>query len=376
MLDPLRSASRPTPDLIVHSREPLNAEPPPERLRAAFLTPQADFYVRTHGDIPRLDAATHRLRIGGRVRTVLDLALDELRDRFAHHTVPAVMQCAGNRRADLQPVKPTSGDPWGPGAIGNAEWTGVRLGDLLRAAGSDEDAGLHVAFESSDMCEVPGEGRFTYGVSIPLRKALAPEVLVAWAMNGEPLAPEHGHPLRAVVPGYAGVRSAKWLTAITVQDRPSANHMQQRDYKLMPPDVTAETADWEQGLTINDMPLNAAICEPAAGARLPAGAVPVRGYAIATGREVVRVDVSADNGRSWVQAWLERRPDAPWSWTFWGTILHLAPGEHELVVRAWDSAGQTQPAAPDDTWNFKGYLSAAWHRIRVQVEAMAGSEIR
>ena len=364
----LSPSASPPVGLIVHSGEPLNAEPPLDRLRAAFLTQQADFYVRSHGDIPRLDATSHRVRVDGRIRTAMELTVGELRDRFPVHTVPAVMQCAGNRRADMQPVKPTSGDPWAPGAIGNAEWTGVRLSDVLRAAHSDDDPDLHVAFESCDQVDMPDEGRFSYGCSIPMNKALAPEVLVAWAMNGEPLAPEHGAPLRMVVPGYAGVRSAKWLATITVQDRPSENHMQQRDYKLLPPDMTAETVDWTQGITINDMPLNAAICEPAAFARLPVGPVGVRGYAIATSRDVTRVDVSADGGRSWTQANLERRADAPWSWTFWETMLDLSRGEHELVVRAWDSAGQTQPAAPDDTWNFKGYLSAAWHRVRVRAD--------
>ena len=351
--------------LIVHSEHPFNAEPPLDRLRADFITPRGAFYVRSHGDIPTLDADTHRLRIDGCVTTALSLSLAELRQRFATETVTAVMQCAGNRRADLQQVKPTTGDPWAPGAIGNAEWTGVRLCDLLRAAGAVEDRAFHVALEACDMVTVPDEGRFRFGVSIPMAKALTADVLVAWAMNGEALAPEHGFPLRAVVPGYAGVRSAKWLAAITVQDRPSDNHMQQRDYKLLPPDVTAADVRWERGVTINDMPLNAAICEPAPLSRLSAGPVAVRGYAVATGRAVTRVDVSADGGRHWRQADLAARPDAPWSWLFWNITIDLARGEHELVVRAWDSAGQTQPASPDDTWNFKGYLSAAWHRVRV-----------
>ena len=122
-----------------------------------------------------------------------------------------------------------------------------------------------------DEVESPSEGRFHYGVSIPMAKALAPEVLLAFAMNGEALAPEHGFPLRLVVPGYAGARSPKWLAAVTVQDAPSDNPMQQRDYKLLPPDMTADTVDWAKGITINDMPLNAAICEPAPRAELKAG---------------------------------------------------------------------------------------------------------
>jgi sulfite oxidase len=354
-------------NLIVHTQHPYNAEPKLHRLRAAMITAQADFYVRSHGDIPQLGLADHRLRVSGRVATKLNLSVPELRQRFAEHTVTAVMQCAGNRRADMQTVRPTSGDPWAPGAIGNAAWTGIALADVLRAAGADEDAALHVAFEACDEVEMPSEGRFRYGASIPMTKAMSPEVLLAYGMNGAPLAAEHGFPLRVVVPGFAGVRSPKWLASITVQDAPSANHMQQRDYKLVPPDTTEATVDWEQGITINDMPLNAAICEPPPQAKLPVVSLKVCGYAIATARAVVRVDVSMNGGRSWTQAELEHDRSSPWSCTFWTAAVELPKGEHELVVRAWDSAGQTQPALPDDTWNFKGYLSAAWHRVLVSV---------
>jgi sulfite oxidase len=352
-------------NLIVHSETPFNAEPPLGRLRASSVTAQTDFYVRSHGNIPELDGAAHRLRVTGRVTTPLDLTLADLRARFPERTITAVMQCAGNRRADMQGVRPTSGDPWAPGAIGNAAWTGVALADVLAAAGAETDKAFHVAFDACDEVDMPDEGRFTYGASIPMPKAMSSEVLLAYAMNGEPLTPEHGFPLRVVVPGFAGVRSPKWLSAITVQDKPSDNHMQQRDYKLTPPDATEESVDWSKGMTIYDMPLNAAICEPAPHAALPAGPAMLRGYAIATARDIARVDVSIDGGRSWQQAALEHDADAPWAWTFWTATLDLPKGEHELVVRAWDSAGQTQPALAGDTWNFKGYLSAAWHRVPV-----------
>ena len=114
------------------------------------------------------------------------------------------------------------------------------------------------------------------------------------------------------------------------------------------------------------MPLNAAICEPAAGAALKAGKFAVKGYAIATDRAITRVDVSMNGGRQWSQATIEDHGNARWSWTLWHATFDIPAGEHELVVRAWDAAGQTQPAQPDDTWNFKGYLSAAWHRVRVK----------
>lgn len=355
----------PSDHLIVHRREPLNAEPPLDRLRANPITAQHDFYVRSHGTTPVVDAADYALEVGGLVETPLRLSLSEI-EAFPRHTVEAVMQCAGNRRADLGAVHPVLGDPWSAGAIGNARWTGVALADVLRAAGAATAPTLHVAFTSLDEVELGGAS-FLFGVSIPMAKALSPEVILATTMNDEPLTPDHGYPLRVVTPGFAGIRSPKWLSAIAVRDAPSACPMQAENYKLLPPDMrSAEAIDWQRGTAIDEMPLNAAICEPAVGTTLCAGPCEVRGWAHATGRAVVRVDVSGDGGTSWRQASLEAQPSR-WSWTFWSIVLELRPGPCELVVRAWDQAGQTQPARPDDIWNLKGYLSAAWHRVTVAV---------
>jgi sulfite oxidase len=192
-------------------------------------------------------------------------------------------------------------------------------------------------------------------------------VLLAYEMNDKPLTAEHGYPLRAVVPGYAGVRSPKWLTSIVVQSTPSEGHFQAHEYKLFPPHVSKETADWDKGMTINELPINAAICFPEAYAALKAGALTLKGYAVVSGRQISRVDVSIDGGRTWQQANIEHEAESPWSWVFWQLPVELPKGDHELAVRAWDWAGQTQPALPDDTWNFKGYMSAAWHRINVSV---------
>ena len=353
------------PELIVHSTAPFNAEPPSAELRKHFLTPQSLFYVRSHGDIPELDGAAHRVAVTGRLARPLALSLDDVR-RMPTRTVRAVMQCAGNRRADLRAVRPVSGDPWATGAIGCADWTGVSLADVLALADAETGDALHVAFTAADVC-APDDGGAPYGVSIPMGKALHPDTLVAWAMNGEPLAPAHGFPLRLVVPGWAGVRSPKWLSAITVQDRPSHAYQQAGDYKLFPPDMRSDAIDLARGITIDAMPLNAAVSEPAPGAALPAGHTTVRGYAVASDRGIARVDLSGDGGRSWTQAILEDHGTPRWGWSFWHGAIDLPPGEHEICVRAWDAAGQTQPALPDDIWNCKGYLSAAWHRVRVTV---------
>ncbi|SEQ75564.1 sulfite oxidase [Faunimonas pinastri] len=356
------------PDLIVHSRDPLNAEPPLARLRSRFLTDTADFYIRTHGNMPEPDAEKHRVTVKGDVARERTWTLRDLQGRFETRTVTAVMQCAGNRRADLQEVRATTGDPWAPGAIGNAEWIGASLADVLREADVRERPGLHVAFEALDIARNEGAKDAPYGASIPLEKAMSGEVILAWGMNGSSLRREHGAPLRIVVPGYAGVRSVKWVSAIRVQPKPSNAFQQRHDYLLFPPDMSPETQDPARGTAIYEMPLNSAICEPGPETTLPAGSTTVRGYAIATGRPIVRVDVSVNGGRDWQQATLEEKGDQPWSWTFWHIAVDLWKGEHELVVRAWDAAGQTQPSRPDDVWNFKGYLSAAWHRIRVRVD--------
>lgn len=354
------------PGQIVHSEAPFNAEPPLDKLHQSFLTPAENFYVRSHGDIPDLDANAYRLTVGGMVQSELDVSLSELIDRFPERSVVATMQCAGNRRADLHRHRPVSGDPWEPGAIGNARWSGVALRDVLSAAGVEIESDLHVAFESHDVVEQGGK-RFRFGVSIPMEKALEPDTLLATHMNGAPLEAEHGKPLRLVVPGFAGVRSPKWLTSITVQDVPSDNPMQAEDYKLFPPHLSEETADPDDALTIEALPINAAICEPAAGATLRAGKTTIRGYAVACDRVIRRVDVSADGGESWLQAELIGDQDAPYAWTFWSADLDLTAGDHTLAVRAWDAAGQTQPSHPEDVWNFKGYLGSCWHRVDVTV---------
>jgi sulfite oxidase len=207
-----------------------------------------------------------------------------------------------------------------------------------------------------------------FGVSIAMSKAREPDVLLAWAMNGEPLTPEHGAPLRMVVPGYAGVRSAKWLTRIEVRETPSEAPIQAHDYKLFPAAVTSDTVDWSQGLTINAMPLNAAICSPGAGESLAAGEVRIEGYAIAYDRRISRIEVSVNGGRDWQQATFADDPETRWGWRRWILDATLAKGRQHLVARAFDETGQGQPERPDTMWNFAGYLCTAWHHVHVLVE--------
>lgn len=352
------------PDLIVQQQEPFNAEPTLERLIAADITPNEWFFVRNHAPVPSVDLRDYRLSVGGLVDKVLHLSLEAL-SQFPKFTVVATLACAGNRRLDFLKVKPVLDEvPWGAQAISNAAWTGVRLADVLRAA-RVQPQGSHVAFLGLDQVEQGGR-RFGFGGSIPLRKALGDEALLAYGMNGYPLPPEHGFPLRVVAPGYIGARSVKWVKSIVVQAEPSDNHFQAHAYKLFAPHVESATADWKRGLMLGELSVNSAICSPAPGTTVPAGGVEVRGYAMAGGdRRVERVDVSADGGKTWLDA--ELSGGDLFAWRLWRARVSLQPGFHEVCARAWDSAAHTQPEDVEKLWNFKGYMNNAWPRVRIKV---------
>jgi sulfite oxidase len=354
------------PGLRVRQEEPLNAEPSPDLLRDEFFTPNDLFFIRSHGAIPGVDPETFRLTVDGLVERPLSLSLADLR-HFSRKTLGATLQCAGNRRKELLEVAPIPGElPWTSEAISNAEWSGVPLSEVLIAAAPKPQA-RHAAFLGLDETERHGH-RFNFGGSIPLDKALHSEVLLADTMNGQPLPPAHGAPLRVVVPGYIGARSVKWLSRVTLRETASDNYFQSKAYRLFPAAVGPDTVDWEKGMMLGESPVNSVTCTPPAGARLPAGAVTARGWAVAGGgREIARVDVSVDGGATWKSADLGAG-ETGWAWRFWEIRLDLAAGEHEILCRAFDDAAQTQPAHPAEVWNFKGYANNAWHRIRIVCE--------
>jgi len=352
--------------LIVHQEQPLNAEPPGDLLRQSFLTPQQHFYIRTHGSIPAVDPTSYRLLITGLVQRKRELSLDELRSMSPVHTVTATLECAGNRRGELMAVKPIPGEvPWGADVIGTATWQGVPLREVLRAVGVEADA-RYVAFSSLDEAQFEGE-KVSFGSSIALEKALSPDVLLAYEMNDAPLAPEHGFPLRVIVPGYIGARSVKWLREITLQEHISTNPYQARDYKLFPPEITAQTADWSRAKPIEDLTLNAVITTPREGETVAAGPTRIQGYAIAgEGTPVERVELSVDAGKTWATANIVERAD-PYAWCFWEVTVVLSPGDCQLIARAWDASKQTQPEDARPLWNFKGYMNNAWQRVNIHV---------
>jgi len=355
------------PALKVRQGQPYNAETPPKLLQRNFVTPVDLFYVRSHGPVPEVNPKSYRLSVSGSVERPMELSMDQIKREFPRQVMTATLYCAGNRRQELMKASPMPGKlPWGIGATGNARWAGVSLSDVLRAAGVREEA-HHAAFVGLDKDEESGTGT-EYGGSIPIETGMGENALLAYEMNGEPLTPEHGFPLRVVVGGYIGARSVKWLSAITLQEAPSDNHYQAREYKLFPPQVTAETVDFSQGKMLGEIPLNAVVCEPEEGETLAEGSVSVRGFAIAGGgRRVKRVEVSHDGGKTWVEANLREGRNHPVAWCFWETDLDLNVGIHQIIVRAVDSDGGTQPATVEEVWNFQGYANTAWHRVNVRV---------
>jgi DMSO/TMAO reductase YedYZ molybdopterin-dependent catalytic subunit len=319
------------------------------------VTPAGLHYLLIHYDIPVVDPAAWRLRVDGRVGRELSLSLDELRSRPAV-TLAVTLECAGNGRAGLSP-RPLS-QPWLLEAVGTAEWTGTPLHGLLEDAGVDDDA-VDVVFGALDR-GVEGGVQQQFERSLPLTEALREDVLLAYAMNGAPLPPQHGFPLRLVVPGWYGMTSVKWLERITVLDRPFEGYQQARGYRLrQTPDEAGEPVSWMLPRSlmvppgIPDFATRERIVEP--------GPCAVRGRAWSGLGSVERVEVSADAGESWSDARLGRQPSR-WAWRSWEWDWEpRGPGRHELCCRATDSAGNVQPL--EAPWNLGGYANNEVQRV-------------
>lgn len=391
--DPFSSDPERHPVLRINNLKPFNAEPPPEILTESYITPSVFFFKRNHLPVPHVDPAAYRLRVeiqgpAGDERAGgggLTLSLDDLKNKFQKHTVTATIQCAGNRRSDMHRTKQVKGLNWGIGAIGNATWSGVKLRDVLQAAGytlDDAKWAKHVQFEGLDQ-DVAGT---TYGASIPLRKAMSEDgdCLLAYEMNGEALPEDHGFPLRVVVPGTVGARNVKWLGKIIVSDEESKSHWQQNDYKGFSPSTDWDTVDYKSAPAIQELPVQSAITVPAEGAVVDRGdeEVTIKGYAWSGGgREVVRVDVSIDGGHTWKIAQLKRSDKGPeaetapppgqaWAWKLWELTVPLPDDakEMDIVCKAVDSSYNMQPDTILPIWNLRGVLSNAWHKVKVRIQ--------
>jgi DMSO/TMAO reductase YedYZ molybdopterin-dependent catalytic subunit len=334
---------------ILRRSRPLVLETPVERLDG-FLTPVEAFFVRCHHDVPRVDAGSWRLQVTGLVERPLSLALADLR-ALPRVRLTAVLQCSGNGRAYFDP--PARGVVWERGGVGNAEWTGVRLAEVLSLAGVDRRA-RWLVMQGQDRPQRPGDPR--YARCLPLEKALHPDTLLAFEMNGQPLPPLHGHPLRAVVPGWGGNDWIKWLSLLHLQEEEFDGHFYREDYcrPRQPVAPGAEVAA-EDMVPLRDMPVKSLLTHPRPGQRLGPGPVEIRGSAWTGDRAVVsRVQVSTDGGQTWSTAELSG-PDLPYSWRPWRLLwIPGGPGRYRLISRATDSLGAEQPL--DSTpWNPGGY---------------------
>ncbi len=370
----LRAAEVPASDtapirkqLVVKTEMPFNAEGPLDKLSERWITPLELFYVRTNGPIPSFEVKDFTLTVDGLVEKPFTLKVGELLERFPSVKTTATLTCAGNRRIEFAATsKKSSGLQWVSGAMGNAEWQGVRLSDVLKLAGVQAGA-KHVWFEGRDEVVEKTE-TIPFGGSIPIEKALAdtqaaPGALLATRMNGRVLLPEHGFPLRAVVPGFIGARSVKWLGKITVADRPSPNKFVASSYKIVTEDI--QTA-YDAVQPIYEQCLNSMICSPAEGATVSGDRLIVKGFAMAAGhagRSIKLVEVSTDNGQSWQPAKFTS-PLRDFCWVLWSADVALTATTTSLLVRATDSSGETQPQTMP--WNAKGYQYNAWHKVSVK----------
>jgi DMSO/TMAO reductase YedYZ molybdopterin-dependent catalytic subunit len=352
--------------LRILNDRPLNAETPVHMLDDD-VTPTELHFIRNNGIPPmRVDPEAWRLRVDGEVESELELSIRDLRREFKVVTLRLQLECGGNGRAAFNP--PARGNQWSLGAIGNAEWTGVRYADVLRAAGL-KPAAIYTGHCGADAHLSGQADKLPISRGIPLAKALDPHTLIAFEMNGQPMHPMNGAPLRVVAPGWPGSCSQKWLTRIWVRDRVhDGAKMTGTSYRVPKyPVAPGQAVPEEDFRIIESMPVKSIISSPRTGHELPAGQrdLRVRGHAWAGDLEVSAVDVSIDFGRSWSRARLHAPPNK-FSWQSWIADLNFpVAGYYEVWARATDELGQAQPFRI--AWNPKGYLNNSMHRIAVRV---------
>jgi DMSO/TMAO reductase YedYZ molybdopterin-dependent catalytic subunit len=344
---------------------PENSETPLETLRS-WGTPTRLFFVRNHFQQPEIPLKTWKLQVGGLVDRPTEWTFDELA-KLPERTVLATVECAGNGRSFLSPH--VHGVQWGAGAVGHAEWTGVPLRHVLEKAGIRSEA-RELLFEGQDCgTEADHPHPMHFARSLPLAKALHLDTLLATRMNGEPLEPSHGFPLRLFVPGWYGVASVKWLRRITVLDHPFEGYYQSTKYtyKRRTPDgnVVREI--------VGPMIVKSEIIRPSAGETLGLGSNRVFGVAWAGEEAVAAVEVSADGGRSWGRADLIG-PRAEYSWTLWEYLWEVArSGTHTIMARAMSVSGRRQPMEHDPL--HEGYLIHFCRPVTVRVEAVDAASV-
>jgi DMSO/TMAO reductase YedYZ molybdopterin-dependent catalytic subunit len=347
--------------MILHNDRPEDLETPVSYFDQ-WLTPTHAFFVRQHLPRPTIVEADFRLSIAGRTARELELSVADLR-KLPQYKIPAVLECTGNGRGFYQPRVP--GIQWGRGAVGNAEWSGPRLLDVLKLAGAD----LQAAYVTTNGADIGVAKTPDFIRSLPMRKALDPATLLAMDMNGAPLPDLHGFPLRLIVPGWDGTSWVKWVNSLSIANEQDQGFFMNPAYRYPKhpgaPGVPVDKADLE---VIEGMPVKSYITGHADGDKIPLAAAVLRGMAWAGEEHVTKVEVSTDGGSTWQAAQLSPQAQ-PFTWRLWSTEWHPAKqGYYTILSRATDSAGRVQPiVAP---WNPSGYLFNAIDRIGIIVEAL------
>jgi DMSO/TMAO reductase YedYZ molybdopterin-dependent catalytic subunit len=335
----------PERDLLVLSEEPLNAETRLDRQRGTIV-PAGHHYVRTHFGISE---GPGEVWIDGEVRAPRGVTVEEVR-MVQSRTMVVTLECAGNGRKFLEP--PTPGEQWGLGAVGTSEWTGAPLDSVIEREWLP--SAVEVVFRGMDEGTPKDLGRrIAYERSLPIEVARRDDVIVAYAMTGKPVPPEHGGPLRLIVPGWYGMASVKWLAEIQVLDRPFEGFFQKDRYVI-------------DGRPLRSIEPRAVIASPPDGADVDGGSLEVRGYAWSGYAPVERVDLSEGDGKS-LGSTTVRAGATPFAWQEFAFRVSLDPGDHVLIVRATDRGGNTQPVS--QRWNALGYANNAARPVRIRVRS-------
>ncbi len=346
--------------LIVRSLRPEDLETPVSLLNT-WITPNDLFYVRHHLYAPSVDVDGWKLTVGGEVQNPLALTLDELK-RMPKRTVTVTLECAGNGRAFFDP--PVAGIQWEKGAVGTARFAGARLADVLNRAGV-KPVGQYVAMNGADkpLGKMPDFIR-----NLPVKKALDPDTILAYEMNGEPLPVLHGFPLRAVAPGWEGAYSVKWLTDIQVIEKEYDGFFVKTAYRFPNrPIAPGEAVAPQDMIPLTGLVVKSLINSPLDGATVAPGKTRLSGFAWAGEANIARVDVSMDNGSSWRPAKLGSERER-YAWQSFEYEFDIAkPGSYLLMSRATDDKGNVQPIAPQ--WNPSGYLWNVIDKVRINVKA-------
>jgi sulfite oxidase len=345
--------------MVLRSFRFVDLETPVEYFNT-WLTPVPHFFVRNHMYEPvRLDAPDWRLSVGGEVEKPITLSLAEL-SKLETHSVVNTLECAGNGRSLHRPQVP--GIQWGKGAVSTARFSGPRLRDVLERAGV-KPTGKHVMFRGLD--EVPGKVP-PFIRSIPIEKALNSDTLIATHMNGSPLTKHHGYPARALVPGWIGAASCKWLTEIKLLDAEFVGNFMNPAYRFPnQPGKPGDAVKPEDTHPLTALSVKSVIAGPSDGASLKVGKVAVHGAAWAGEADITKVEISTDGGTTWNPAKLGHE-QAHYAWRLWSYNWKATKsGDYIILARATDSQGRTQPSTP--VWNPSGYLYNAVDQVKIRV---------